>query len=164
MKAGEISRVQKAIYTMVNNFVNEYVVEWEKVREEKRQESVDEHKKLFPNDDYVGIAPGRSLSLQSYIASDLLIDFWYLAHSMEMEKPFVYEYWIRSNGVQCIKSRDDLNYNRGVWGDVLAKFIIEFDGYEVKRIDWFQDNDCLVMNKFVVDNEEVKKLSYSNHK
>lgn len=149
---------------MVNNFVSEYVIEWEKVREEIRQKSVEEHQKFFPDDGYEGIAPGRSLSLQSYIASDLLIDFWYLAQSMEEGKPFVYEYWIRSSGVQCIKSRENFKDNRGVWCDVLAKFIVEFDGYEVKRIDWFQDDECLLMNKFVVNNEEVKKLSYSNHK
>lgn len=162
MRVGEISYAQMTIHNMVREFVNEHMIEWDRVREEKRLESVEHFKKIYPLSDYKGIAPGRSLSLQSYIASDLLIDFMYLAESIEVGNPFLKEYWIRSNGIQCINSRKDVSDNRAVWNDVLAKFIVEFDGKKIVRIEWFQDNDCLLQNKLITDDSKAKSLSYSS--
>lgn len=150
MRVGEISNVQRTIYNMVNEFINEHQIAWDNYREKKRQEQVEEHLKFYPDDvNYKGIAPGRTLSMQSFVSSDLLIDFWYLASKMEARLPFVHEYWIRSNGVQCIKESGDAETNRKVWSDIIGKFVVEFDGEVVTRIEWVQDDDCLIKNKLI---------------
>lgn len=150
MQVGEISKLQKTIYDMVSEFINEHLIAWENYREEKRKKSIEEHLKFYPNDtNYNGIMPGRTLSFQSFIGTDLLIDFWFLASKMELSVPFLHEYWIRSNGVQCIKTDEDAEINRKVWSDIIGKFIVEFDGEVVTRIEWVQDNDCLLKNKLI---------------
>lgn len=150
MRLGEISKVQKAIYDMVYEFINEHSIDWDNYREEKRKKSIEEHLKFYPDaTNYKGIMPGRDLSFQSFIGTDLLIDFWYLASKMELSVPFIHEYWIRSNGVQCIKNDEDAETNRKIWSDIIGKFIVEFDGKVVKRIEWVQDNDCLIKNKLI---------------
>lgn len=150
MRVGEIGNVQKTIYNMVYEFINEHQIAWENYREEKRKQSIEEHLKFYPDaTDFKGIMPGRSLSYQSFIGTDLLIDFWYLASKMESSVPFIHEYWIRSNGVQCIKESEDAEYNRKVWSDILGKFIVEFDGEVITRIEWVQDDDCLIKNRLI---------------
>lgn len=150
MRVGEIGNVQKTIYNMVYEFINEHQIAWENYREEKRKQSIEEHLKFYPDaTNFNGIMPGRSLSYQSFIGTDLLIDFWYLASKMESSVPFIHEYWIRSNGVQCIKESVDAEYNRKVWSDILGKFVVEFDGEVVTRIEWVQDDDCLIKNKLI---------------
>lgn len=150
MRVGEIGNVQKTIYNMVYEFINEHQIAWENYREEKRKQSIEEHLKFYPDaTNFNGIMPGRSLSFQSFIGTDLLIDFWYLASKMESSVPFIHEYWIRSNGVQCIKESVDAEYNRKVWSDILGKFVVEFDGEVVTRIEWVQDDDCLIKNRLI---------------
>lgn len=150
MRVGEIGNVQKTIYNMVYEFINEHQIAWENYREEKRKQSIEEHLKFYPDaTNFNGIMPGRSLSYQSFIGTDLLIDFWYLASKMESSVPFIHEYWIRSNGVQCIKESVDAEYNRKVWSDILGKFVVEFDGEVVTRIEWVQDDDCLIKNRLI---------------
>ena len=150
MRVGEIGNVQKTIYNMVYEFINEHQIAWENYREEKRKQSIEEHLKFYPDaTNFNGIMPGRSLSYQSFIGTDLLIDFWYLASKMELSVPFIHEYWIRSNGVQCIKESVDAEYNRKVWNDILGKFVVEFDGEVITRIEWVQDDDCLIKNKLI---------------
>ena len=135
---------------MVYEFINEHQIAWENYREEKRKQSIEEHLKFYPDaTNFNGIMPGRSLSYQSFIGTDLLIDFWYLASKMELSVPFIHEYWIRSNGVQCIKESVDAEYNRKVWNDILGKFVVEFDGEVITRIEWVQDDDCLIKNKLI---------------
>jgi hypothetical protein len=150
MRVGEIGNVQKTIYNMVYEFINEHQIAWENYREEKRKQSIEEHLKFYPDaTNFNGIMPGRSLSYQSFIGTDLLIDFWYLASKMESSVPFVHEYWIRSNGVQCIKESGDAEHNRKVWSDIIGKFVVEFDGEVVTRIEWVQDDDCLIKNRLI---------------
>lgn len=150
MQVGEISKVQKTIYDMVSKFINEHQIAWDNYREEKRKENIEEHLKFYPDaTDYKGVMPGRSLSFQSFIGTDLLIDFWYLASKIEARLPFVHEYWIRSNGVQCIKESGDAETNRKVWSDIIGKFVVEFDGEVVTRIEWVQDDDCLIKNRLI---------------
>ena len=150
MRVGEIGNVQKTIYNMVYEFINEHQIAWENYREEKRKQSIEEHLKFYPDaTNFNGIMPGRSLSYQSFIGTDLLIDFWYLASKMESSVPFIHEYWIRSNGVQCIKESEDAEYNRKVWSDILGKFVVEFDGEVITRIEWVQDDDCLIKNRLI---------------
>jgi hypothetical protein len=150
MRVGEIGNVQRTIYNMVYEFINEHQIAWDNYREEKRKESIEEHLKIYPDaTDFKGIMPGRSLSYQSFIGTDLLIDFWYLASKMESSVPFVHEYWIRSNGVQCIKESGDAEHNRKVWSDIIGKFVVEFDGEVVTRIEWVQDDDCLIKNRLI---------------
>ena len=150
MRVGEIGNVQKTIYNMVYEFINEHQIAWENYREEKRKQSIEEHLKFYPDaTNFNGIMPGRSLSYQSFIGTDLLIDFWYLASKMESSVPFIHEYWIRSNGVQCIKESGDAENNRKVWSDIIGKFVVEFDGKVVTRIEWVQDDDCLIKNRLI---------------
>ena len=68
---------------------------------------------------------------------------------MELSVPFIHEYWIRSNGLQCIKNNEDAETNRKVYSDIIGKFIVEFDGEVVTRIEWVQDDDCLIKNKLI---------------
>lgn len=91
----------------------------------------------------------------------MLIDFVYLTAAIEKGDWFVREYWIRSNGTQCIKSVEDVLCNRGVWDDVLAKIIVVFDGKEVTSVEWFQDEDCKIKNKFITDDAEARAMSFS---
>ena len=156
MRVGEISNLQRTIYNMVYEFINEHQIAWDNYREEKRKESIEEHLKFYPNaTDYKGVMPGRSLSFQSFIGTELLIDFWYLASKMESSVPFVHEYWIRSNGVQCIKESGDAETNRKVWSDILTKLVVEYDGEIITRIEWLQDDDCRIENKFIKKNSGV---------
>ena len=126
---------------MVSNFLNDFSHQrqWDKVNEE--------YKKAH------GFSKGQeSLSLQSYVGSDLLIDFIYLARDVEEGKPFTNEYWIRSMGTQCISDEKDKEANR-VFSDILAKISVTYDGSEFTDIHWFEDEDCLIKNKFVEENK-----------
>ena len=76
---------------------------------------------------------------------------------------FFHEYWIRSQGTQCIKNENDVEVNRRVWKDIVAKILVEFDGEEFTKVAWFQDKDCKLENYFIKDNEdeEIRALSWS---
>lgn len=146
---------------MVDEFIREHSYHWDKVREVYRLKTKEEWLKLYPNSDFEGHQLGRSLSLQSHIGSDMLIDFVYLAAAIEKGEMFTREYWIRSHGTQCIKSVEDVQANRSVWNDVVAKIIVVFDGKEVTMVEWFQDEDCKVKNTFIKDDTEARMASFS---
>ena len=156
----------ETLYTirrMVDEFNREHQLKWDKIREEYKEKSRQEYLKIYPDSSFEGHTLGRPLSLQSYIGSDLLIDFAFLALDAEKKEPFVREYWIRSQGTQCIKNESDVEANRGVWSDIVAKILVEFDGKEFTRVAWFQDEDCKLRNSFIKDNEdeEIRALSWS---
>ena len=156
----------ETLYTirrMVDEFNREHQIQWDKIREEYKEKSRQEYLKIYPDSSFEGLPLGRPLSLQSYIGSDLLIDFAFLALEAEKKEPFVREYWIRSQGTQCIKNESDVEANRNVWSDIVAKILVEFDGKEFTRVAWFQDEDCKLKNSFIKDNEdeEIRALSWS---
>ena len=156
----------ETLYTirrMVDEFNREHQLKWDKIREEYKEKSRQEYLKIYPDSSFEGHTLGRHLSLQSYIGSDLLIDFASLALKVEKKEPFTHEYWIRSEGTQCIKNESDVEANRNVWSDIVAKILVEFDGKEFTRVAWFQDEDCKLRNSFIKDNEdeEIRALSWS---
>ena len=156
----------ETLYTirrMVDEFIREHQLKWDRIREEYKEKSRQEYLKIYPDSSFEGHTLGRPLSLQSYIGSDLLIDFTFLALEAEKKEPFIREYWIRSQGTQCIKSESDVEANRNVWSDIVAKILVEFDGKEFTRVAWFQDEDCKLRNSFIKDNEdeEIRALSWS---
>ena len=156
----------ETLYTirrMVDEFIREHQLKWDRIREEYKEKSRQEYLKIYPDSSFEGHTLGRPLSLQSYIGSDLLIDFTFLALEAEKKEPFIREYWIRSQGTQCIKSESDVEANRNVWSDIVAKILVEFDGKEFTKVAWFQDKDCKLENSFIKDNEdeEIKALSWS---
>ena len=148
---------------MVDEFIREHHLKWDRVREEYKEKSRQEYLKIHPDSSFEGHTLGRSLSLQSYIGSDLLIDFAYLAFKVEQKEPFIHEYWIRSQGTQCIRSKEDVEANRSVWNDIVAKILVVFDGKEFTKVAWFQDEDCKLKNSFINGNEdeEIRALSWS---
>ena len=129
------------IRRMVDSFLTDYghQRQWDAINEEYKNEH--------------GFHKGsETLILQSYIGSDLLIDFVFLAKDVEEGKPFTNEYWIRSMGTQCVRTEEDKENNR-VFTDILAKISVTYDGNEFTDIHWFQDEDCLIDNKFVKENK-----------
>ena len=156
----------ETLYTirrMVDEFNREHQLKWDKIREEYKEKSRQEYLKIYPDSSFEGHTLGRPLSLQSYIGSDLLIDFAFLALEVEKKEPFIREYWIRSQGTQCIKNESDVEANRNVWSDIVAKILVEFDGKEFTKVAWFQDDDCKLKNHFIAGNEdeEIRALSWS---
>ena len=151
------------IHGMVDEFIREHQLKWDRIREEYKEKSRQEYLKIYPDSSFEGHTLGRSLSLQSHIGSDLLIDFTFLALEAEKKEPFIREYWIRSQGTQCIKNESDVEANRNVWSDIVAKILVEFDGKEFTKVAWFQDKDCKLENSFIKDNEneEIRALSWS---
>ena len=151
------------IHGMVDEFIREHQLKWDRIREEYKEKSRQEYLKIYPDSSFEGHTLGRSLSLQSHIGSDLLIDFTFLALEAEKKEPFIREYWIRSQGTQCIKNESDVEANRNVWSDIVAKILVEFDGKEFTTVAWFQDKDCKLENSFIKDNEneEIRALSWS---
>ena len=151
------------IRLMVDEFIREHHLEWDRMRDEYKEKSRQEYLKIYPESSFEGHTLGRPLSLQSYIGSDLLIDFTFLALEAEKKEPFVREYWIRSQGTQCIRNESDVEANRNVWSDIVAKILVEFDGKEFTKVAWFQDEDCKLKNSFIKDdeNEEIRALSWS---
>ena len=91
----------------------------------------------------------------------MLIDFVYLAAAIEKGEMFVREYWIRSNGTQCIKSVEDVQANRSVWNDVVAKIIVVFDGKEVTMVDGSKTRTARIKNTFIKDDTEARMASFS---
>ena len=121
---------------MVDSFVNRHYEAWDKVREQYRLEH--------------GYFLGESLSMQSYIGSDLTIDMAYLAKDIEEIESFVNEYWIRSQGIQCIRNESDRKANESVWSDVLGKFKVIKDGDNIV-FKWFEDESCKVKNELLAE-------------
>ena len=136
------------IRLMVDEFIREHQWEWEKVREAYKQKTKEEYQKFYKSD-FEGFSLGRSLSFQSHVGTDLLIDFVFLALESEKKQPFVREYWIRSHGTQCIKNDEDARINRDIFHDILGKIRVKFDGEEFTDVSWFEDEDCLLINKFI---------------
>lgn len=151
------------IHRMVGEFISEHQIQWDKVREEYKEKSRQEYLKIYPDSSFEGNTLGSHLSLQSYIGSDLLIDFTFLALEVEKKEPFIREYWIRSQGTQCIKNEKDVKANRSVWSDIVAKILVVFDGKEFTKVAWFQDEDCKLKNSFIKGNEdeEIRAVSWS---
>lgn len=151
------------INRMVSEFISEHQIKWERVRDEYKEKSRQEYLKIYPDSSFEGHTLGSHLSLQSYIGSDLLIDFTFLALEVEKKEPFIREYWIRSQGTQCIKNEKDVKANRSVWSDIVAKILVVFDGKEFTKVAWFQDEDCKLKNSFINGNEdeEIRALSWS---
>ena len=151
------------IHRMVGEFISEHQIQWDKMREEYKEKSRQEYLKIYPDSSFEGHTLGRPLSLQSYIGSDLLIDFTFLALEVEKKEPFIREYWIRSQGTQCIKNEKDVKANRSVWSDIVAKILVEFDGEKFTKVAWFLDEDCKLKNSFINGNEdeEIRALSWS---
>ena len=151
------------IHGMVDEFIREHQLKWDRIREEYKEKSRQEYLKIYPDSSFEGHTLGRPLSLQSYIGSDLLIDFTFLALEVEKKEPFIHEYWIRSQGTQCNKSESDVEAHRNVWSDIVANILVEFDDQEFTKVAWFQDEDCKLKNSFIKDdeNEEIRALSWS---
>ena len=151
------------IRLMVDEFIREHQIQWDRVRDEYKEKTRQEYLKIYPESSFEGHTLGRPLSLQSYIGSDLLIDFTFLALEVEKKEPFIREYWIRSQGTQCIRNESDVEANRGVWSDIVAKILVEFDGKEFTKVAWFQDEDCKLKNSFIKgdEDEETRALSWS---
>ena len=121
---------------MVDSFVSRHQNAWDKIREEYFKEH--------------GFHKGVYLSMQSYLGSDLTIDMAYLAKDIEERESFVNEYWIRSQGMQCIRNDEDRDANSKVWGDVLGKFRVIKEGDDI-RFEWFEDEQCLIKNTLIRD-------------
>lgn len=133
----------ETIREMVDEFCSVHYDDWEKINEAYKAEH--------------GFNKGAEhLSIRSYIGSDLLIDFSYLARDVELGGPFTNEYWIRSQGTQCIRNERDREANK-LWSDVLAKISVTYDGNEFTDIHWVEDDDCLIKNRFV-----AKDVLYSH--
>lgn len=147
---------------MVATFVDEHYIQWEKVREDEGNKLKEKFGQLYPNSErFVGYKPGHSLSLQSFVTSDLLFDFISLARLIENGGAFKREIWIRSCGTQLITGVESVSDNRAVWNDILGKILIEFDGNNPVTAEWFQDGDCRVNNILITDDSEVKQKSFS---
>ena len=122
--------------SMVDSFISLHWSKWEDIRAAYKAEH--------------GFEKGPSISMQSYIGSDLTIDMAYLAKDIEERDEFTNEYWIRSQGMQCIRDEADREANKAVWRDVLGKFIVRktakgANDYNIE-FEWIQDEDCLVEN------------------
>lgn len=137
--------IGEALYTMrrmVDSFVSRHQDAWEEFRSSYEKE----HK--------YGI--GVPLSMQSYLGSDLTIDMAFLAKDIEERGDFTNEYWIRSQGMQCIRTESDRVANGSVWSDVLGKFRVTKKGDNI-TFEWFQDDMCRLDNGLIKD----EKLYYN---
>lgn len=121
---------------MVDSFVSRHWTSWRDFNEKYKAE----------HGYYKGAA---SISLQSYIGSDLTIDLAYLARDIEEKESFVNEYWIRSHGTQCIRNEQDRESN-SLWSDVLAKFTVTKNGDDIS-FAWIEDENCLIKNTLIRD-------------
>ena len=125
----------ETIREMVTNFCNEHSTDWLKLNEEYKKDH--------------GFSRGADyLTMRSFVGTDMLIDFAYLARDVELGGPFTNEYWIRSQGTQCIRNDKDREVNR-CFGDIVAKIVVVYDGNEFTDIHWIEDEDCLLKNKFL---------------
>lgn len=121
--------------SMVDSFVCYNDLAWDKYRDKYKEEH--------------GYEIGRTLSMQSFLGSDLTIDLAYLARDIEELPSFTNEYWIRSQGMQCIRNEYDRQCNGKVWGDVLGKFkVVKTEDGEI-NFEWFEDESCLVHNVLI---------------
>ena len=129
----KISEVLLTMRNMVDSFVNRHWSQWEDYRDKFKAEH--------------GYEKGVPLSLQSYVGTDLLIDMPYLVRDIEQHDYFTNEYWIRSQGTQCIRSDKDRE-NNALWGDVLGKFTITKDATGFS-FAWIEDDQCLIKNQLL---------------
>ena len=137
MEKKTLSYILLTLRAMVSEFISEFShqKQWEEFNEQYKK-------------DHGFYCASNHLSLQSYIGSDLLIDFAYLAQDMEKGEPFVNEYWIRSMGTQSCRSEYDKECAR-TFRDILGKISVTFDGNEFTEIKWVEDKDCLIKNRFL---------------
>jgi len=133
----EIGKTLITMRNMVDSFVSRHADKWEKVRDAYFKEN--------------GLTKGVPLSMQSYLGSDLTIDMAYLAKDIEERVTFTNEYWIRSQGMQCIRNDEDRDANAKIWGDVLGKFRVTKDSDGNISFEWFEDEQCLVTNTLIKD-------------
>ena len=126
-----IGKVLIDMRQMVDSFVCLHWTQWEDIRAKYKAEH--------------GFEKGPALSMQSYIGSDLTIDLAYLAKDIEERGDFTNEYWIRSQGIQCIRTDEDRDANSRVWSDILGKFKVTKSGEDI-TFEWFEDEQCLVKN------------------
>lgn len=141
-KINDMKEIGKALITMremVDSFVVKHQFQWDKVR--------DEYKKQH------GFSKGTTLSMQSFLGSDLTIDLAYLAKDLEERTAFTNEYWIRSQGMQCIRTDEDRENNSRVWSDVLGKFKVTKAADGDITFEWFEDEQCLVKNQLIKENK-----------
>lgn len=124
-----------SLRNMVDTFVAYNGLAWEK------------YQKQYENEH--GFSIGVPLSLHSFLGSDLLIDFAYLAKEVENHEAFVREIWLRSQGTQCIKSDEDRQNCRRAFGDIVGKIGFEFDGERFYNLRWIDDEDCRIRNILV---------------
>jgi len=128
----EIGKALITMRSMVDSFVSDAWAQWDVINSQYKEQH--------------GYSKGPSLSMQSFIGSDLTIDLAYLAKDLEERTSFTNEYWIRSQGMQCIRTDEDRDANKKVWHDVLAKFkVTKADDGDI-TFEWFEDEDCLVKN------------------
>lgn len=132
----EIGKALITMRSMVDSFISVHDLQYSK----KEDEYFKEH----------GFHDGpQSLSLQSYIGSDLTIDMAYLAKDIETRGDFTNEYWIRSQGIQCIRSEEDRKNNK-MWRNILGKFSVTKKGEDI-TFAWIQDEDCKLQNSLLKD-------------
>jgi hypothetical protein len=121
---------------MVDSFINRHWTDWSDLNDRYKAEH--------------GFDKGASsISLQSYIGSDLTIDMACLAKDIEERESFTNEYWIRSRGIQCIRNEEDRENNR-IWSDVLGKFTVTKSGDDIS-FAWIEDESCLLKNTLIRD-------------
>ena len=135
----EIGKALITMREMVDSFVVKHQDRWDKVREEYKKEH--------------GYSLGANLSMQSFLGSDLTIDLAYLAKDLEERYAFTNEYWIRSQGMQCIRTDEDREINSRVWSDVLGKFKVTKAADGDITFEWFEDEQCKVKNQLIKENK-----------
>ena len=138
----KIGQLLVTLRNMVDSFISEHSIVWEKYQREYKEKT--------------GFHNGREfLSLQSYLGTDLLIDFAYIALAADEGVPFERELWLRSQGVQSIKNPNDEEEKKTnrVFKDIFAKIKISFNGTEFDTPKWVYDDDCVIENKFIKENK-----------
>lgn len=138
--SNDMKEIGKALITMrnmVDSFVSLGWSQWDRIN--------DEYKRTY------GYPKGPSLSMQSYIGSDLTIDLAYLAKDLEERMSFTNEYWIRAQGIQCIRTEEDREANEKVWHDILGKFKVTKSEDGEITFEWFEDESCQIKNSLLKD-------------
>lgn len=134
----EIGKALITMRNMVDSFICVHQYAWDKFQDKYKKE-------------HIGIGCGRdTLSMQSFVGSDLTIDLAYLANDIETRGDFTNEYWIRSQGIQCIRNEKDRENNERVWSDIAGKFKVIRKGDDI-TFEWMQDDKCRVENQFLKD-------------
>ena len=130
----EIGKALITMRSMVDSFISVHDLQYSK----KEDKYFKEH----------GFHDGpQSHSLKSYICSDLTNYIAYLAKDIETRGDFTNEYWIRSQGLQCIRNEEDRQANK-IWHNILGKFSVTKKGEDI-TFAWIQDEDCKLENSLL---------------